>query len=204
MTDQRVIISVSAVSTGFVLLGILDLDYWFYNLLRVILCGSALAIGFIELENREPLFLAPLGAVALLYNPIFPVHLGDKSIWIVLNIITIAYFWSFLVLKRRRTSQEAPVLPGWTEQEMADAKIKISNLYKVSSRRSLPALDGVEVKADCAKCKKRFKFVSGKITILERENGQPALLCKSCFEELNGWREDLGLEKIPMNSDGYI
>jgi hypothetical protein len=34
-----------------------------------------------------------LVALVVLHNPIMPVPLGDKSVWIVLSVATVAYFW---------------------------------------------------------------------------------------------------------------
>lgn len=33
------------------------------------------------------------GAWAVLYNPIVPARIGEKKIWIVLNLLTAAWFW---------------------------------------------------------------------------------------------------------------
>ena len=76
---------------------ILPLPYLFYNLLRVIVCFTS-ANGFIELkktQNNNYAFI--LLFIAILYNPIFIVHLG-KPIWIVTNILTMVYF---IYIKRR-------------------------------------------------------------------------------------------------------
>ena len=75
----------------------------YYALLRIFLCGVSLyyvsqPTGVSDAEKWV------LVALAILHNPIVPIGLGDKRIWAVVNIGTVAYFW---VLNRRamRTSR---------------------------------------------------------------------------------------------------
>lgn len=42
-----------------------------------------------------------LGGLAVLYNPIVSVHLGDKELWSILNIATVIYFWVVRMRWRR-------------------------------------------------------------------------------------------------------
>jgi hypothetical protein len=35
-----------------------------------------------------------LAGLALLYNPIAPIGLGSKMVWSILNIATVAWFWT--------------------------------------------------------------------------------------------------------------
>lgn len=64
------------------------------------LCGTSLFLllgaNLIQDWNRWG-----LGAFAVLYNPIIPIYLRQKGLWIVLNIPTIALFW--VVTTRERS-----------------------------------------------------------------------------------------------------
>ena len=71
----------------------LNLEYWFYILLRIAFFGI-----LIWLTLRGPgfnkLFLTSLPGLflilsLLLYNPIFLIHLGSKFVWFLLNIATV-------------------------------------------------------------------------------------------------------------------
>jgi uncharacterized membrane protein YhaH (DUF805 family) len=80
-------------STIFVMLGLAKLPYSFFMLLRVILCINA-AIGVKRArEARDNNWVWVYGILAVLYNPVLPVHLGDKGAWVVLNIATVIIFW---------------------------------------------------------------------------------------------------------------
>ena len=62
----------------------------YYMLLRVITCATCVysAVKF-KLEWAKWIF----GIFAVLYNPILPVHLGDKDLWSIINLATIVYMW---------------------------------------------------------------------------------------------------------------
>jgi hypothetical protein len=39
---------------------------------------------------------------AVVYNPVIPVRLGDKDLWIVLNFASVILFWYTVYCERRR------------------------------------------------------------------------------------------------------
>ena len=61
-------------------------DAWYYVCLRFVTC-VALA-GFV-LEKLSTWFKFILLLLVILYNPVVPVHLGDRGIWVLINLITI-------------------------------------------------------------------------------------------------------------------
>ncbi|MHB1341345.1 MAG: DUF6804 family protein [Coriobacteriia bacterium] len=76
-----------------VFVGLGDMPYGYYMLLRFVTCGVSLYLLFGASLQLEPWHRWVLGALAVLYNPIVPVHLMEKSIWIVVNIVTVVMFW---------------------------------------------------------------------------------------------------------------
>lgn len=82
-----------AVAAG---IGLLPLPYAYYVLLRLLFFGVLLFVGYAVYEKAQqvtpPLFV--IGGLALLYNPLFLVHLGSKVAWLAVNITTIIFmFW---------------------------------------------------------------------------------------------------------------
>jgi hypothetical protein len=74
----------------------------FYMLLRVIICLTAV-VGFIRArEEQLKTWLWIYGVLAVLYNPVLPVHLMLRPIWIVANLVTIVLFWAGLLRFRNR------------------------------------------------------------------------------------------------------
>jgi len=74
-------------------IGILPLPIGYYTLSRLVVCGCALyfAHKFYKKNNNTNLWI--FGFIAVLYNPVVPIYLYEKFIWIIVNIITILIFY---------------------------------------------------------------------------------------------------------------
>ena len=85
-------------------IGVLPMPYGYYNILRVVVCVSAvfMAVRAMKTENGQ---LLPwlFGGLALLYNPVLPVHLNEKAIWMMVNAFTAVVF---IVFRNLTTSKE--------------------------------------------------------------------------------------------------
>ena len=44
-------------------------------------------------ENFKLDHYRTLGGLAVLYNPVLPIYLGEKGLWIIANIATVVLFW---------------------------------------------------------------------------------------------------------------
>ena len=76
-----------AVIVGMLLLALLPLPYGYYQLLRLVVCAASLWLAInLGSETRMALAIA-FGFLALLYNPIFPIHFG-RSAWSFINVLT--------------------------------------------------------------------------------------------------------------------
>lgn len=82
-----------------VAVGLGDMPYGYYNLLRLLICGFSLFLLLGDTPVRIEWQRWLTGAFAVLYNPILPIHIGEKDIWIVLNLLTVGWFW-FLAMQR--------------------------------------------------------------------------------------------------------
>jgi len=69
-------------------IGFLPMPYGYYNLSRLVVCGCSIYFAYQLFQKEDKLFVWVFGFLAVLYNPIIPVHLYDKEIWMVVNIIT--------------------------------------------------------------------------------------------------------------------
>jgi len=82
--------------------------YGYFIFLRWVVCVAALI--FLPMFHGHQLYgwMYAFGFIALLYNPIFRVHL-TRDIWMVLNVVTIVVFAAgFVVIwtRSRRTAKE--------------------------------------------------------------------------------------------------
>ncbi len=82
-----------AIATVGVLVGLADLPYGYYMLLRLGLCGGSLFLLLGANLVLQDWHRWALGSFAVLYNPVLPVRLGEKVIWVILNIATVVLFW---------------------------------------------------------------------------------------------------------------
>jgi hypothetical protein len=74
-------------------IGILPMPIGYYTLSRLVVCAAAIyfALNFYKKKDNTNLWI--FGFIAVLYNPIIPVYLYEKAIWIVINLITIFLFY---------------------------------------------------------------------------------------------------------------
>jgi hypothetical protein len=76
----------------FMLFGaIAEWPYGYYSLLRWITCITSILVAFQAFEKNIDWAKVVLIVIAILFNPLFPVHLS-RSIWIPLDIITAIFF----------------------------------------------------------------------------------------------------------------
>jgi hypothetical protein len=83
-------------------LGILPMPYGYYSLLRIIVCGCSLFFVYKSHLQKDATFLWIFGFFAVLYNPLIPIHLYDKQLWIVVNLVTGIIFF----LKRDKLNND--------------------------------------------------------------------------------------------------
>ena len=90
------------IPTALLILALLPWPYGYYKLLRLIVCLVSvwLAYGQWRLDNAISGWVVALGATAILYNPLFPIHL-TREIWSVLNLITAGLFLGHLLALKR-------------------------------------------------------------------------------------------------------
>jgi hypothetical protein len=81
-----------------VLVAILPLPYFYYIVLRWGVCGAAAFIAWKEFDLNKPspnLCVWIFGVLAILYNPIIPVH-SVKVFWVFVNLATAgAFYWHY-------------------------------------------------------------------------------------------------------------
>jgi hypothetical protein len=74
-------------------IGALPMPYGYYTLSRLVVSGCSLYFAHrLYRENQTP-FVWIFGFFAILYNPIIPIHLYQKEIWMAVNILTAIVFF---------------------------------------------------------------------------------------------------------------
>jgi hypothetical protein len=78
------------ISAVFLLLAIPPIwPYGYYTLLRLVVCVSSVYVAWQIREAKKPVQFCVITVIALLFNPIIPVHL-EKEVWVVLDLVAAA------------------------------------------------------------------------------------------------------------------
>lgn len=75
------------VCSALLFLGIADLPIGYYTLLRIAVTLGAVGVVVTELENGLNFWVITFGLIAIIFNPIIPIYLNDKSAWMPIDII---------------------------------------------------------------------------------------------------------------------
>jgi len=74
-------------------IGILPMPYGYYTLSRLVVSGCALYFALNSRKRNDNIKVWIFGFLVILYNPIMPISLGSKGLWMIVNIPTIYYFY---------------------------------------------------------------------------------------------------------------
>ena len=69
------------------LIAIADLPYGYYTLMRLVVCATAIFVVVVGAKDGQMWAIWLYGILALLFNPVLPVHL-TKGLWQPLDFIT--------------------------------------------------------------------------------------------------------------------
>ena len=93
-----------AVTTAFMFLGLERMPYGFYSILRVWTSLTA-AYGFTRARtSAATVWMWIYAALAVTYNPVLPLKLGNKDVWTAVNVVSLILFWSGAFTLRRRAT----------------------------------------------------------------------------------------------------
>lgn len=92
------------ITAGLLLIAIAELPYGYYIFLRIIVFIVS-AICVIEYFEKRNFFVYIFSMIAILFNPIIPIHL-DKETWIPIDIITSLIFIISIFTKTKEEFQK--------------------------------------------------------------------------------------------------
>jgi len=82
------------------------LPYGYYQLLRWVVCGASCYGAFIAHEQNQQYWKWIFISSAIVFNPIFPIHLS-RPIWVPVDIATSICFAASYKLFRQPTSKQS-------------------------------------------------------------------------------------------------
>jgi hypothetical protein len=91
------------ICTGLLLLALADLPIGYYTLLRVVVTIGAVAVIVTEFDKGINFWNFLFGLIAIIFNPLIPIYLGDKDAWMPIDIIAAIFFGikSFTIIKQQ-------------------------------------------------------------------------------------------------------
>jgi uncharacterized protein DUF6804 len=78
---------VSLITALLLFVAIFNLSYGYYTFLRLVVTFSSLAIVVKDYEVRNDFWCIVFVLIALLFNPLVPVHLYKKSTWVPFDVV---------------------------------------------------------------------------------------------------------------------
>lgn len=75
------------ICAGLMFIGIINLPIGYYTLLRIIVTIGSVAVVVSEYEKGLNFWVITFGLIAILFNPLIPIYLNEKSAWIPIDII---------------------------------------------------------------------------------------------------------------------
>lgn len=72
---------------GILLIGLADLSIGFYTFLHILVTIGTILVVVNEFENELKLGTIVFRLIAIVFNPLIPIHLGDKGLWMPIDLI---------------------------------------------------------------------------------------------------------------------
>lgn len=77
---------------GLLLLALADLPIGYYTFLRIVVTIGAVSVIIDELKYGMNFWVVIFGIVAILFNPLIPIYLHDRDVWMPIDIISAILF----------------------------------------------------------------------------------------------------------------
>jgi hypothetical protein len=97
LSNQKIL---TIIASGFLFVALFDgLPYGFFTLLRFVVCAVGIYTAYKIYENEnDSLWVWVFGGIAVLFNPIIPIHLERETWWIIDLIIGIVFILSMFLV----------------------------------------------------------------------------------------------------------
>ena len=76
--------------------------YSYYTLLRFVVCGTGIYIAIFSFGEEKKIIASLAAFIAILFNPVIPIHL-TKEDWVIIDLITAIFFFLTVFLLRTST-----------------------------------------------------------------------------------------------------
>lgn len=104
---NRVIVLINVIAAIISVIGCLHLPIGYYTFLRIVIFVVAVVSQLARLKEECVYGVIINGLVAILFNPIIPVYLHNKTVWIIIDIAVAAWFGiqTIILLKNNKNEK---------------------------------------------------------------------------------------------------
>jgi len=88
------------ISIALLILALADWPYGYYVLLRLFVCGTTGYLACIEFNRERQGWTWILGFIALIFNPLFPLHF-DREVWSIIDLGVAVILIVYLVVNKK-------------------------------------------------------------------------------------------------------
>lgn len=96
-------------------IGIFRLPIEYYTFLRILVSAGALLVLYHTITSRQPYFSIVFLAILIIFNPVFPIYLYRKGIWIPIDTLTGILFLLINFIEKQIPEKEEEIT-GETQQ----------------------------------------------------------------------------------------
>ncbi|PZU86524.1 MAG: hypothetical protein DI529_08455 [Chryseobacterium sp.] len=97
-------------------IGIFKLPIEYYTFLRILISVGALIILYNTLSSKQLYFSIIFLIILILFNPVFPIYLYRKNLWIPIDIITGILFLLITFIEKKEQNKEEEITEETSEQ----------------------------------------------------------------------------------------
>ncbi|UTX47225.1 DUF6804 family protein [Chryseobacterium sp. MA9] len=99
-------------------IGIFRLPIEYYTFLRILISIGALLVLYNTLSFKQHYFSILFLIILILFNPVFPIYMYRKSIWIPIDTITGVLFLLINFIERKEQKKEEEITEETTEPSL--------------------------------------------------------------------------------------
>jgi hypothetical protein len=100
LIERRPQLIPAVIAALMLLVAVGDRPYDYYQLLRFVVCGAGAYIAWLSYHSKYPWAVWLFGFVAILFNPLAPVHLS-RATWGLLDLVCAGLFLLAAAVKRQ-------------------------------------------------------------------------------------------------------
>ena len=100
-TSKKNILTI--IASGFLFVALFDgLSYGYFTFLRFVVCAVGFYLAYkIYEDNKESLWVWSFAGIAVLFNPIFIIHL-ERGTWVIIDLIIGIFFVLSMFIKNKK------------------------------------------------------------------------------------------------------